>query len=123
MARTSKKTKVNVSLSDAQAAAHEYAEASIKKDKLTAKMNEELQKVRAKYEPDITGITGALEERVETLNAYAIEQRKNWDGKSIELGSCVIGFRTNPPSVAKPKKTTWDFVVGLMEQNLSLIHI
>ena len=117
MARTSKKTNVNVSLSEAQQAAHEYAEASIKKDKLTAKLNEELQKVRLKYEPDITEVTETMEEPVDVLNTYAIEQRKNWDGKSIELGSCVIGFRTNPASVSKKKGITWEAVVGLFKAN------
>ncbi|MCX6210092.1 MAG: host-nuclease inhibitor Gam family protein [Bacteroidetes bacterium] len=115
--RTSKKTKVGVTLTEAQAAAHEYAEQSIKKDKLTAVMNEKLQKVREQYEPDITACDEAMTEPVETLEAFAIEQRKNWDGKSSELGSCVIGFRTNPASVAKKKGITWDAVVGLFKAN------
>lgn len=117
MARTTKKTIVNVSLSDAQAAAHQYAEASMKKDKQTAIMNEELQKVRAKYEPNITEAIEVMGELVETLNVYAIEQRKTWEGKSIELGSCVIGFRTNPTSVGKKKGITWEAVATLFKGN------
>ena len=120
MARTSKKTNVNVSLSEAQEAANNYADASIRKDKLTAKLNEELQKVRQRYESDITECEDAMIAPVEVLEAYALEQRKNWEGKSVELGSCVIGFRTNPASVAKKKGLTWEAIVGLFKNNKAL---
>lgn len=118
--RTIKKTKSGVTLTDAQAAAHEYAEQSMKKDKLTAQLNEKLQEVRQKFEPSITACEQAMEEPVETLEAFAIEQRKSWDGKSVELGSCVIGFRTNPASVAKKKGITWEAVVTLFKGNKML---
>jgi phage host-nuclease inhibitor protein Gam len=117
MTRISKKTIVGVTLSEAQEAANIYAERSIEKDKLVAQMNEKLTAIRTKYEPDITGIDTELEEPVLTLETYAKEQRKNWDGKSIELANCVIGFRTNPPSVTKKKGITWDAVVGLFKNN------
>jgi len=117
MTRTSKRTNVNVSLSEAQAAANLYAEASIKKDKLNAQLNEKLYALRQQFEPQITELEEVLAEPVELLETFAIEQRKNWDGKSIELANCVIGFRTNPPSVAKPKKVTWDYLVGMMKDS------
>jgi phage host-nuclease inhibitor protein Gam len=115
MARITKKTNVNVSLSEAQEAAHSYAQHSNRKDKLTAEMNQKIATIREKYEPDITQIDGEMEEYSEVLQVYALEQRKNWDGKSIELANCIIGFRTNPPSVTKKKGLTWEGVVGLLK--------
>lgn len=117
MTRVSTKTKVNVSLQEAQDAAHEFAQVSIKKDKLNAELNAKLQEVRAKYEPSITECETALKQPVMLLQNYAIEQRNNWDAKSVELGSCVIGFRTNPASVAKKKGFTWDAIVGMFKTN------
>jgi phage host-nuclease inhibitor protein Gam len=122
MSRTKKQTNVNVSLADAQAAAHLYAESSIKKDKLTAQLNEKLAAVRQQYEPAITELANTMEAPVDVLNVYALEQRKTWDGKSLELSNCIIGFRTNPPSVGKTKGITWDAIVTLIKGNKVLKH-
>jgi phage host-nuclease inhibitor protein Gam len=117
MARTSRVTTVNISLEEAQAAAHQYAQQSIEKDKITAEMNAKLAAVREKYQPSLDECEVALKEPVETLEAFAKENRKSWDGKSVELGGCVIGFRTNPASVAKKKGITWDAAVALFKSN------
>lgn len=117
MTRTAKKTIVNVSLTEAQQAANSYASANIKMDKLTAEMNEKLTAVREKYEPQITEITESMAEQVDVLEAFAKSTRHNWDAKSAELANCIIGFRTNPPSLTKKKGITWDTVVALMQNN------
>lgn len=117
MARISKKTKVGITLPEAQAAANSYAENSARKDTLIAQMNERLTSIRQKYEPQITELDEAMEEPVDILEAYAKEQRDTWKGKSTELSNCVIGFRTNPASVAKKKGITWDAVVGLLKNS------
>lgn len=118
--RIAKKTLVGITLSEAQIAAKNYAAASIKKDKLTAEMNEKIKAVRDKYEPELTKIDTDLEEPVNVLETYAKEQRKSWAAKSMELLNVIIGFRTNPPSVAKKKGITWDAVVGLLKGNKAL---
>lgn len=115
--RTTKKAISGVSEADAQAAASAYAKHSLSKDTLTAKMNEELEKIRQKYQPQITEAEDKLSEPVEVLNVYAIEQRGRWDAKSVEVGGCVIGFRTNPPSVQKPAKVTWAYILNMMNQH------
>lgn len=118
MTRISKKTNVLVSLEEAQAAAHNYAFYSNKKDLITTKMNEELAAVRQQYEPDITAIDSYMTDEVGVLESYAIATRDEWGSKkSLELGGCVIGFRTNPPSLSKKKGITWDYIVGLMKAN------
>lgn len=122
MARTSTKTKVGITETEAQDAAHAYATASIKKDKLEAQMNEKLATIREQFEPQITQLKTDMVEPVEVLKVYGVEQRNNWDGKSTELANCVIGFRTNPASVGKTKGITWDAIVGLIKANKILKH-
>jgi phage host-nuclease inhibitor protein Gam len=122
MARTSTKTKVGITETEAQDAAHIYAKSSIEKDKLQAQMNEKLATVREQYQPKITSLEADMVEPVEVLKVYAVEQRNNWDGKSTELANCVIGFRTNPASVGKTKGITWDAIVGLIKANKILKH-
>lgn len=117
MTRVSKKTIVGVTLYEAQEAANAYAQASLKKDSLTAALNENLAAVREKYEPGLTALIEEMQEPLQVLETYAKEQRKNWDGKSIELANCSIGFRTNPPSVSKKKGITWEAIVSLMKSN------
>lgn len=121
MTRVSKKTNVNVSLAEAQDAANDYARCATKKDTLTAKMNEKLAAIREQYEPELTSLDEQLKEPVSVLESFAIANRDEWgERKSIELASCVIGFRTSPPSVAKKKGITWDAVVGLFKGNKAL---
>jgi phage host-nuclease inhibitor protein Gam len=115
--RVAKKTLVNVSLADAQTAAHEYAKTMLQKEKLTAVMNEKLQALREKYEPEITTLETELEQPAEVLKTFALENKSKWEAKSLELASCTIGFRTNPPSVAKSKKVTWDYLVSILKNS------
>lgn len=115
MARTAKKTKINISLSEAQEAAHSYADISIRKETLESEMNAKLAAIRAEYEPNITGLNEQLAEPYETLESYAKETKDEWKNKSLELSACVIGFRTNPPSVGKIKGVTWDGIVALLK--------
>ncbi len=118
--RTSKKTVTGITLSEAQEAATTYAKSSIQFDKKTAEMNEKLAAIREKYQPELTELEEAMKEPSDILHNYAVEQRKNWDAKSIELSNCVIGFRMNPPSVAKKRGITWEAVVGLFKGKKAL---
>lgn len=117
MARITKKTNVNVSLAEAQEAAHSYARHSIRMDKLSAEMDQKIAAIREKYEPELTELDGEMEASSELLKVFGLEQKEKWEGKSIELASCIIGFRTNPPSVTKKKGLTWEGVVGLLKSN------
>lgn len=117
MARTAKKTVVGVSFPEAQQAANTYASVSTSLDKLEAQLNEKLNAIRLQYEPKITDLRDQLTHPVEMLEAYAKETRSDWENKSFELSNCVIGFRTNPPSVGKKRGITWDAVVGLFKAN------
>ncbi|PZP38696.1 MAG: hypothetical protein DI598_20460 [Pseudopedobacter saltans] len=120
MARTAKKTNVNVTLSEAQAAAHIYADITIQKENLENEMKAKIAAIRAEYEPDITDLDGQLAEPYDILESYAKETKDGWDKKSLELAACTIGFRTTPPSVGKIKGVTWDGIISLLKGKKNL---
>lgn len=117
--RTTKKTVTNVTLEEAHEAANQYASASNNLSSIEAKMNAEIDKVKAKYQDDILENKQALEEPVEILEQFSKQDRENWKNKSVELLNVVIGFRTATPSVAKTK-FTWDAILELVKKNKHL---
>lgn len=120
MARTAKKTNVNVSLQEAQEAAHLFADISLKKEKQTNEMNEKIKAIMAQYEPSITKLEEQLVDPYDVLETFGKENKESWKNKSYELAACVIGFRTCPASVDKKKGITWEAVVGLLKGKKAL---
>jgi phage host-nuclease inhibitor protein Gam len=120
--RFKKKIITNVTLEQAQEASEQYAVTCNRLSKIEAKMNEEINKVKSRYQDDITDLSETLEEPKTVLEAFANEQKEAWGKKkSFELLHCIIGFRTSTPKVVKDKKFTWDAVtelVGKMFPNL-----
>lgn len=116
--KTKKKTFTNVTLDEAQEASQTYAVNSTKLQKIEAKMNEEINSVKSKYQDQITELKEECEEPLAMLEAFAFEQKSSWGKKkSFELLHCVVSFRTGTPKVDKSKKFTWDGVVELMKKN------
>lgn len=110
------KTKVisNVTLEQAQDASETFATNATKLDKLQAKMNEEINKVKSKYQDDITELQDSLDEPQKVLQAFAEEQKESWGKKkSMELLHTTIGYRTGTPKVTKHKGFSWDAVADL----------
>ncbi len=118
MTRIKKKVIANVTLEQAQEASELFATTSTKLAKVEAKMNEEINRVKSKYQDEITELQEAREEPQEILQVFADEQKTEWGKKkSMELLHCTIGFRTGQPKVDKSKKFTWDAVLELMKKN------
>ena len=81
-------------------------------------MNEKLAAIREQYEPELTSLSEQMQVPIGVLESYAIANRDEWgDKKSMELASCIIGFRTSPPSIEKDKKTQWGFIIALMKNS------
>ena len=80
-------------------------------------MNEDIDKVKSKYETKVNDLKAAQKEPLETLEAYAKEQKATWKDKSMEMLHTIIGFRTNPRKVDKKKGFTWDAVLELMQKS------
>ncbi|MGQ0738390.1 MAG: host-nuclease inhibitor Gam family protein [Bacteroidota bacterium] len=116
--RISKKTFANVTLEEAEKASNEFATGYNKLEKIEAKMNEEINKVKTKYQDEITDLKEELEEPNDILHVFAREQKNAWGKKkSLELLHTTIGFRTGTPKVIKDKKFTWEAVLELMKKN------
>lgn len=116
--RVSTKVISNVSIEDAQAASNEYASGQTKLEKIEARMNEEINKIKAKYLDEITDIKESIEEPYKILEVFAKEQKSEWGKrKSYDLLHSIIGFRTGTPKVVKDKKFTWDAVLELLKKN------
>src|ERR1700726_4680120 len=105
MSRTKKKVLFNVTLEQAQEASQQYTANETQLAKIEAKMNEEINTVKTKYQERITALKEGQEEPTRILNVYADEQKHNWGKKkSTELLHTVIGFRTGMPKLTKNKK-------------------
>lgn len=112
--RVKKKVVTNVSLEQAQEASELFVKNLNKLEQFEAKMNEEINKVKSKYQEQITDLKESLEEPQEVLRVFAEEQRPNWGKKkSMELLHSIIGFRTGTPKVTKHKSFTWDAITEL----------
>jgi len=117
MARAKKKVIANVSVDQAQESSASYANAHVRLSKIEAKMNEEINKVKSKYQDDITSLQEEKEEHFEILEVYAKETKETWGKKkSLDMLHSVIGFRTGMPKVVKDKKFSWDAVTELVSK-------
>jgi phage host-nuclease inhibitor protein Gam len=116
--RVSKKSFKDVTLEQAQSASQQFVETRTSLDKIEARMNEDINKVKAKYIDEVTDLSEQLEEPQEILEVFAKEQKRSWGKKkSLELLHCIIGFRTGTPKVVKEKSFSWDAVLKLMKKN------
>jgi len=116
MSRTKKKVIANVTLEQAQEASAKYTNSYTKLTMIDARMNEEINTIKRKYQDRITDLKGDMEEPTEVLQVYAREQKKTWGKKkSMELLHTVIGFRTGNPKVEKSKKFTWEGITDLVK--------
>jgi len=115
--RVSKRTYREITLEQAQDASLQFATTKNSLAKIEARMNEEINQVKANYKDEITELTEELEEPQEVLEAFAKEQKDKWGKrKSMELLHCFIGFRTGTPRVSKKKAFSWEAVLELMKK-------
>lgn len=109
--RTKKKVLANISLEQAQEASEQYAHAQTKLSQLEAKLNEEINRIKSKYQDEITDLEESKKEPEEVLYTFAKEQKDSWGKKkSFELLHCTIGFRTGTPKVVTDKGWTFKAV-------------
>lgn len=115
--RKAKKAITNVSANEATEAASSYVKNAHRIETIELKMNERIQKIRDEFQDELNELNDAQEQHVEMLNVFANEQSASWPNKSIDINGCVIGFRTNPPSVTKTGKATWEYLVDQLLKN------
>lgn len=117
MSKTKKNVLSGITLEQAHEAAQRYTEIDTRLASIEARMNEEINKVKVKYQDEITALKEQVWEPVDLLQVFAEEQKGSWGKRrSMDLLHAVIGFRTGTPKVTKNKKFTWDGVTELVKK-------
>lgn len=116
--REKKKVIVNVTSEAAQDASQSYTSAHVKLMKLEAKMNEEINKIKTKYQDEIEKLSSDKDAQFDILETYATEQKENWGKlKSLDMLHAKIGFRTGTPKLKCEKGFNWTSVTTLLEEH------
>ena len=109
--RAKKKVLSNISKEQAEEAFANYSKADSRAEELTAKMEQEITKVREKYQDELSELSDTKRDEFDVLMTYAEENKELFSTKkSVELSHGVIGFRTGTHKLGKLKGFTWDDV-------------
>jgi phage host-nuclease inhibitor protein Gam len=116
--RQKKKVITGVTTSQANDASESYTNAHVKQMKIEAKMNEEINKIKSKYQDEITDLQEQKDEHYDVLEAFAKEQKESWGkARSIELLHSKIGFRIGMPKLKCDKGFNWTSVTSLLQDH------
>lgn len=121
MAKRVKKTVLSgITREQADTAFAEFAAQDAREQKITASMDEQITRIREKYQPDLKACTDAKEKAFDTMQVYALENRDVLFSKkkSVETIHGVFGFRTGTPKLKTKKGFTWAAVTNLLKTYL-----
>lgn len=111
--RTSKTVHMGISREEAEKAMSEYAQADTRLQSINAKMEAEMNKIRAKYAEDVAALEHVKDEQFRVVEQYAVEHRAELfqDKKKVELVHGAFGFRAGIPKLKAASGFTWASVV------------
>jgi len=116
--REKKKVIVNVTTDQATEASAGYTKAHVSLQSIEAKMNEEINKIKEKYQERIAAQELVKDANFTILEVYATEQKESWGkAKSIDMLHSRIGFRTGTPKLKLDKGFNWTSVTSLLEDH------
>lgn len=121
MAKRESKTVVKgVSNDQFNAAMADYAKADARLGIITAKMDNEINKIRDKYQAEVNTLTEEKEKAFEVAQTYSVENQQTMFGKkrSIETVFGVVGFRTGTPKLKLLKGYNWTKVLDNLKAYL-----
>ena len=97
-----------------------YVSAEAKQQLLISKMDEELRKVKEKYQTELAILSEVKSNAFETVHLYATENRIDLftTKKSVETDRAVFGFKKSPPAVSNLEGFTWESVTKLLKEFL-----
>ena len=85
---------------EAEAAVAAITQLTIKKNSLTADMDEEITKIRSRYELTIGNLTARIDQNTEYVRDWALANPEEFGKKkSLEMTHGIIGFRTGMPKL------------------------
>ena len=115
--RTSKKVLSGVQKHEFDAALTEFAAQDAKEQSITAKMDEQITRIREKYAPQLEEIKEKKEEQFEIVQTYCEEQKPQLFTKQRSLDTVhgKVGFRTGTPKLKTLKGFTWAAVTNMLK--------
>lgn len=116
--RVSKKVVALITPEEFSEAMSIYALNDAKQCKIMAKMDEEITKIREKYQDDLESCKAVEGTQLEVIETYCKEQKKVLFDKQrhIETAHGKVGFRMGTPKLKTLPKWTWDRVLERLEQ-------
>lgn len=118
--RTKKTVISGVSREQYEQAFADFAMADAKAQSLTAKMDQEMTKIREKYTDQLAELNETKDRSFEVMQTYATENKDTLFSKkkSLESAHGIIGFRTGNPKLKNLKGYTWASVTNLAKEFL-----
>ena len=116
-----KKTVVSgITRETAEQAFADYAAADAKVQGITARMDQEMTRIREKYADQLAELGDTKERNFEIIQTYATENKDVLFSKkkSMESAHGVFGFRTGTPKLKNLKGFTWAAVTNLCKELL-----
>ncbi|MEI3137003.1 MAG: host-nuclease inhibitor Gam family protein [Phocaeicola sp.] len=118
--RTKKTVISGVSREQYEQAFADFAMADAKAQSLTAKMDQEMTKIREKYADQLAELNDTKDKAFEVMQTFAVENKDVLFAKkkSLESAHGIIGFRTGNPKLKNMKGFTWAAVTNLCKEFL-----
>ena len=104
----------------AEASFAEYADADARQQRITAKMDVEITRIREKYQEDLAKLQERKDSAFEVMQTFAMENRDELftKKKSLDTVHGILGFRTGTPTLKTRKGFTWNAVTNLLKEFL-----
>lgn len=118
--RTKKTVVSGVTREQYEQAFADFAMADAKIQSLTAKMDQEMTKIREKYADQLAELNSTKDSSFEVMQTFAVENKDVLfvKKKSLESAHGIIGFRTGNPKLKNMKGFTWAAVTNLCKEFL-----
>jgi phage host-nuclease inhibitor protein Gam len=122
MSKTREKKVVvtGVSREMAEASFAEYADADARQQRITARMDVEITRIRERYQDDLSKLQDRKDTAFEVMQTFAMENKDELFSKkkSMETVHGIMGFRTGTPKLKTRKGFTWGAVTNLLKEFL-----
>jgi phage host-nuclease inhibitor protein Gam len=96
-----------------------YTEAKIRKDKLTARQNKELDEIRARYEEQLQACDESMKENRDVCEKWADAHPEQFaQARSLEFARGTIGYQLGKPAFKARKGNSLEVIIrGLQATN------
>ncbi|GAB6394202.1 MAG: hypothetical protein MdMp024_0514 [Bacteroidales bacterium] len=118
--RVKKPVIAGVTSEQANAAFAEFASYDAREQKISAQMDEQITKIRERYQEQLKTCAEKKDAAFEIVQVYVTEHRDTLfdKKKSVETPHGVFGFRTGTPKLKTLKGFTWSAVTELLKIHL-----